>query len=312
MEEITDFTTLITEKLIRWAESFIQLLPNIVLAALILTAGFYAAKWLKGLARKLLGKVTENAALTNLFTSVVYIFLLSVVLFSALSVLQLDKAVTSLLAGAGIVGIALAFAFQDIASNFMSGIFIIVRKPLKVGDLVNLDKYTGTVVEINLRDTVIRTAQGVLVTIPNKDVFQKPIENINDLERRRFDIRIGVSYAEDLAHVKKVALEAVQGIEHLSKTNEPRVYFREFADSSINFDLFCWVELGPEVDFLEVGSQVVQNVKIAFDQQDISIPYPIQTMDFGIKGGVSLSDVRFNQQPGEAEVKNNTSGGSKT
>lgn len=293
MDQINDFTILITNKLVRWAEAFIKLLPNIVLAAVIMAIGFYIARWLKNLARKLISKISHNDAITNLFTSLIYIFLLSIVLFSSLSVLQLDKAVTSLLAGAGIIGIALAFAFQDIASNFMSGIFIIVRKPLKVGDSVNLDKYSGTVMEINLRDTVIRTPQGVLVTIPNKEVFQNPIENVNELERRRYDIRIGVSYAEDLQKVKEVTLEAIKGIEHLSEKFPVKFYYREFADSSINFDLFFWVELGPGVEYLEVGSQVIQKIKLAFDREGISIPYPVRTMDFGIKSGVSLADIEL-------------------
>ncbi|RYZ82331.1 MAG: mechanosensitive ion channel, partial [Moraxellaceae bacterium] len=210
MDEITSVTTLISQKLIRWTEAFIKMLPNIVLAAVIVTLGFYVARFVKRLLKKVIARFLHNPALVNLFTTIIYIFLLSIVLFSALSVLQLDKAVTSLLAGAGIIGLALAFAFQDIASNFMSGIFIIVRKPLKVGDSVILDKFSGTVTEINLRDTVIRTAQGVLVTIPNKEVFQKPIQNVNELERRRYDLRIGVSYAEDLAKVKTVALEAIK------------------------------------------------------------------------------------------------------
>lgn len=295
MEEITDFTTLISNKLVRWTEAFIKLLPNIVLAAVIVTIGFFIARWLKRLANKLISKISHNAAITNLFTSLIYVFLLSIVLFSALSVLQLDKAVTSLLAGAGIIGIALAFAFQDIASNFMSGIFIIVRQPLKVGDSVILDKFSGTVVEINLRDTVIRTAQGVLVTIPNKEVFQKPIQNVNELERRRYDLHIGVSYAEDLAKVKEVALEAIRGIENISEKFPAKLVYREFADSSINFDLLFWVELGPGVDFLETGSQAIQAIKIAFDRENISIPFPVQTMDFGIKGGTSLSEEIQNQ-----------------
>ena len=119
-----------------------------------------------------------------------------------LSILQLDKAVTSILAGAGIIGLALAFAFQDIAANFISGIFISFRKPIKLGDVVKINDYMGKVEQINLRDTIILTFQGQMVIIPNKDVFQSPIENYSLLGRRRLDLVVGVSYGDDLEKVK--------------------------------------------------------------------------------------------------------------
>src|SRR5690606_15005979 len=118
-------------------------------------------------------------------------------------------AVTSILAGAGIIGLAPAFAFQDIAPNFKSGIFILVRKPLKVGGIVLVQGFEGKVVEVNLRDTVIDTFKGQLVIVPNKDVYQNPIENFSYLQKRRFDLPIGVSYGDDLDKVKQVALETI-------------------------------------------------------------------------------------------------------
>ena len=90
-----------------------------------------------------------------------------------------------MLAGAGVVGLALAFAFQDIAANFISGIFISFRKPLHIDDIVKIGDYMGRVEEINLRDTVLRTFQGQMVIIPNKNVFQNPIENYSMLGKRR-------------------------------------------------------------------------------------------------------------------------------
>lgn len=290
--ELNEAYKLISDKLILWARGLIKLLPNIALAAIILVLGFYLAKILRNVLRKLMRKVIKNETLDNLFSSLIYLFLLGIVIFTALSVLELDKAVTSILAGAGIIGLALAFAFQDIAANFMSGIFLSLRKPLHIGDIVKINEYMGKVEEINLRDTVIRTYQGQLVIIPNKDVFQNPIENYSLLGKRRVDIKIGVSYGEDLERVKEITINAVKDIEGLTVDDKVTLFYTEFGDSSINFTIRLWIRLSEQINFLEVQSQSIIRIKKAYDANDIMIPFPIRTLDFGIKGGVSLSEMK--------------------
>src|SRR5438309_1087971 len=129
---------LIVQKLERWLQSLVKLLPNILLATIILVIGIFIAGWIKKLATKLIAKISHNATLNGLFASVVYLFFICIAIFTALSILQLDKAVTSILAGAGIAGLALAFAFQDIAANFISGIFMSFRRPLHIGHIVKV------------------------------------------------------------------------------------------------------------------------------------------------------------------------------
>lgn len=282
---------LIRDKLTLWLKEIIRLLPNIALAALILVLGFFIAKWMKNHTGKVSKKIIHNETLNNLFTSLVYIFLLGITIFIALSVLKLDKAVTSILAGAGIIGLALAFAFQDIASNFMSGIFLSLRRPLRIGDVVQIKDFMGKVTQINLRDTVLRTFQGQMVVIPNKEVLQNPIENFSLLGKRRMDLTVGVSYGEDLQKVKDITLRAVQGIEGLTKEDEITFFYKEFGDSSINFDIRLWVHTPEQPDYLQVRSEAVMRIKKAYDENNITIPFPIRTLDFNIKGGMPLSDV---------------------
>lgn len=285
---------LVFGKLGRWVNEFVHLLPNILLGALILVAGIFISKWMRKLAYKLIKRFGHNETLNNLFSSFIYMFFLGVTFFVVLSVLNLDKAVTSILAGAGIIGLALAFAFQDIASNFMSGIFISVRKPLKVGDIVLVQGFEGKVVEVNLRDTVIDTFKGQLVIVPNKDVYQNPIENFSYLQKRRFDLPIGVSYGDDLDKVKQVALETIVTVENVSKENPPTLFFTEFGDSSINFTLRFWIDSADSKAFRQMGSDAIVAIKKAFDANDIQIPFPIRTMDFGVRGGKMLDQVEFN------------------
>ncbi|MBK5283847.1 MAG: mechanosensitive ion channel [Bacteroidia bacterium] len=289
--KINDAFNLILQKINKWMHEFIQLLPNILLASLILVIGFYLASIIKKFAGKLTNKVSSNKTLNSLFTSVVHIFLLGITLFASLSILHLDKAVTSILAGAGIIGLALAFAFQDIAANFISGIFISFRKPINIDDIVKIKDYMGRVKEINLRDTVLHTFQGQIVIIPNKEVFQNPIENFTLLGKRRFDILVGVSYGDDLEKVKKIALDAVGGIKGLSEDDETTFYYKEFGDSSINFLIRLWVGSVQQSEWRRVGSEAIICIKNAFDENNIMIPFPIRTLDFGIKGGVPLNEI---------------------
>ncbi len=275
---------IISTKLTNWMHNLIRLLPNILFAIIVLVIGIYISKKITNLAKRLFRRMSENRTLNNLFGSVIYMFLISIVLFTVLSILNLDKAVTSILAGAGIIGLALAFAFQDIAANFISGVFISFRKPLHVGDIVKIKTYMGKVEDINLRDTVLRSFQGEMVIIPNKDVFQNPIENYSMLGKRRVDLSVGISYSEDLERVREITLKAVQSVEHLSDEDEITLFYREFGDSSINFLIRMWIKSPEQIDYLRGCSEAIISIKKAYDLNQINIPFPIRTLDFGEKG----------------------------
>jgi len=292
--DISKAYQLIVDKLFSWMDGFVRMLPNIFLATLILVLGFFIAKRLKKVAARFIKKMVVNVTLHNLLISIVYVFLLGIVIFSALSVLKLDKAVTSILAGAGIAGLALAFAFQDIAANFMSGIFISIRHPFHIGDIIKIKDYMGRVEEINLRDTILRTFQGQMVILPNKDVFQNPIENFTLLGKRRFDLAVGVSYGDDLEKVEAVTRNAVKDIKDLCTDEEITFFYTSFADSSINFVIRLWVNTADQPAYLQAGSDAIKRIKKAYDENGITIPFPIRTLDFGIKGGQPLSDMNVN------------------
>lgn len=291
---------LVIDKLEVWLREFIRLLPNLVIAALVLVLGIYAAKIARKLASRLFKRIIHHEVVNNLFSSFIQVLGIGITFFVVLSILNLDKAVTSLLAGAGIAGLALAFAFQDIASNFVAGIVMSFTRPIELGDLVKVKDYMGKVVSIRLRDSVIRTFQGQLVYIPNKEIFQNPIENFSKYKKRRMDLVVGVSYGDDLEKVKKISMDAVSSVENRSE--EPiELYFEEFADSSINFSLRIWLNSPEQPIFLEARSQAVMRLKTAYDDNDIMIPFPIRTLDFGIKGGEKLFDTSIRLQSEEGK-----------
>lgn len=281
---------LINDKVTMWLREFVRLLPNLAIAALVLVIGIYLARIARKVASRLFKQIIHHQVLNTLFSNFVHILGIGITLFIVLSILNLDKAVTSLLAGAGIAGLALAFAFQDIAANFVAGIVMSFTRPIELGDLVRVKDYMGKVEAIRLRDSVIRTFQGQKVFIPNKEIFQNPIENFSKYRKRRMDLVVGVSYGEDLEKVKEIAQKAVAAVNWRTEKDPIEVYFEEFADSSINFSLRIWLSSPEQPIFLEARSQAIMLLKAAFDANGITIPFPIRTLDFGIKGGEKLFD----------------------
>lgn len=152
----------------------------------------------------------------------------------------------------------------------------------------------GKVSDINLRDTILLTFQGQMVIIPNKNVFQNPIENYSLLGKRRLDLEIGISYAEDLEKVQRITLDALKNIEGLCEDEETTMYYKAFGDSSINYTIRLWLKNPEQSAYWIASNQVIINIKKAYDQNSITIPFPIRTLDLGIKGGESLNDIKLN------------------
>lgn len=289
--DINEVYKLVQQKLSVWMHDFIRILPNILLASIVFILGLFIARSVKKISGKLANKLSLNSTLNNLVASVMYMCFIGITLFIVLSILKLDKAVTTILAGAGIVGLALAFAFQDIAANFISGIFISFRRPIHIGDIVKIGDYMGKVSDINLRDTILLTFQGQMVIIPNKNVFQNPIENYSLLGKRRLDLEIGISYAEDLEKVQRITLDALKDIDGLCEDEKITMYYKEFGESSINYIIRLWLRDPEQSAYWTASNQVIINIKKAYDENRITIPFPIRTMDFGIKGGQSLDEM---------------------
>ena len=279
-------------KLVGWYEGFIELLPNLFVAVVIVVAAAFLARLARRVVTALLHRVTEHAPqarnVVDLLGTLAYVAVLAVGTFLALRVIGLDGIVTTLLAGAGIVGLALGFAFQDIAANFIAGILMAIRNPFVVGEIIESNDYMGTVKEISLRSTVIDTFQGQKVIIPNSKVFGDPIVNYSARRSRRVDLTCGVGYGDDLQHAEDVAVAAVKGLVAVQSDRPVQLYYNEFGDSSINFVLRFWVAFSKQTDFLEAQSEAIKAVKAAFDREGVTIPFPIRTLDFDPNGGVDL------------------------
>jgi len=294
---------LVTEKVEGWITDLIAMLPNLVVAILIVIIFYVIARLARKGATNLFQRVSSNEAVKNLFSNIIFIGFLIAGIFVALGILDLDKTVTSLLAGVGIIGLALGFAFQDIAANFISGVLIAFRQPFKVGDIIENDGHMGTVSEINLRTTTIRTFQGLEVLIPNKQLFQNVVTNYTRTSERRVDLGVGVSYGDDLAKVKKVTIDAVSALDSIDKSREVTLFYNEFGDSSINFSVRFWAKSPKQPDYLQALSDAIMAIQAAYNEHDIMIPFPIRTLDFGIKGGEKLSEMVLHHNNGNGKSR---------
>lgn len=281
---------LIAGKLTHWFESFIKLLPNLAMATLVMVIGVFIAKFVRNFSLKMIRKVSHLETINKLFASFMYILVIGVTLFTALDILNLDKAVTTALAGAGILGLALAFAFQDIAANFMSGIFMSFRHPFNVGDLVKLGTHKGRIEAINLRDTALINLQGQKIIIPNKQVFQNPIENYSSTGIRRLDLKGRVSLTEDLEKVKNIVIKAVEPLPERDTKKDVEFFYDEFAESSITFDLRMWMNDPEQKKYLSARNNAIIAIRKAFDEAGITIPAPVRAIAFEKNTNGSFSD----------------------
>lgn len=279
LTEINNAFELLSQKLIGWGQDFIVMLPNLLIAALVLVATLYAARLAKRLVTNFFHRLSHSIALRDLVATLTYVLVLLIGLFFVLEVLNLQKTVTSLLAGVGIIGLALGFAFQDIAANFISGIIIVLQRPFTVGDVIKTNDYFGTIERISLRTTDLRQTTGELVRVPNRKVFENALINFTVNTMRRVDLTCGVTYDSDLDKVRRVVLEAVHDMPYLVPERKPEVMFTEFGESSINFDLRFWVPYERQLDYVGAKSEAIMRIKRAFDAAGIVIPFPIRTLD---------------------------------
>jgi small conductance mechanosensitive channel len=292
MDFLADFAGLretVVDKISSWVEGLYRMLPNLAMAILVVWAAWLVAGGAARFVGRQMERISEQKQLRRLVVAVVRLGTIVAGLVVALGILDLQKTVASILAGVGILGLALGFAFQDIAANFMAGILLIVRKPFHTGDLVEVGDFTGRVERINMRDTVGRTPQGQQVIIPNRQVLGNPITNYSANEVRRVDLVCGVAYGDDLDKAEAVAVRAVEGIDGRVTERPVEFFYEEFGGSSINFKIRFWVPAEQKA-FLAGRSRAIKAIKTAFDREGITIPFPIRTLDFGVVGGEPLAE----------------------
>lgn len=270
-----NWVELINEKLQGWWVSFIKLLPNLVLALLVIILAILIGRFVRRNLYRLLTRVSAKASFSSLFATITQIVVLLIGLFIALDILHLNKAVSSLLAGAGIIGIILGFAFQDITSNFIAGIYIAFKKPFDIGHTIKTNDFIGNVEEIQLRSTTIRTFSGLHLTIPNRDIIQKPLINYSLTPERRIELDFFIDHTSDLEITHKVVFHAIAKIAYLYPGKPVEIYFNDVKYTAIKISVWFWIDNHSPPGYMIARHDAIFNVVTALKENNISLVLPL-------------------------------------
>lgn len=281
----------INKTLLQWKDETINYLPKILLAILVFLAFYFLAKFIRKFSVRFYQRLFKSKPeAVGLISSIIYFVVLLMGVFLTLEVLGLESVLTKLLAGAGIVGIVAGFAFKDIASNAFAGFLLNVQRPFKVGDWVSLDETFGTILEIGMITTSVKTISGQEVFVPNQLIYNNTFTNYSTFGKRRVIFKSGVSYGDDLDLVKRASLEEVDKINTVLKNEVIDFYFTEIGSYSYNFEVRFWINFTHQKDYLNAMNEIIMRIKKRFEKEDISLAYAVTTLDFGVKGGVNIFD----------------------
>ena len=189
-----------------------------------------------------------------------------------------DYNLRGLLVGAGFLGIVFGMAAQHTLGNMIAGFVLMFSRPFEIGDWVRIDEAEGTVTDITIMHTRIRTFDGETVVYPNDLVNKSRVTNYSDRNRLRLTVNVGVDYDADLDHACDVALSAIENVDDVLDVPGPEVASTTFGDSGITLELRFWIENPSARKRRRVTSEAVQSVKTAFETEGIDIPYPHQTV----------------------------------
>jgi len=242
---------------------------KVVYALTILVIGRMVVKAVTKLLIRLLQRTISDEALLAFVRSVVYALLLVVVVIAALDQLGVDT--TSLVAVVGAAGLAVGLALKDSLQNVASGVMLIVNRPFKAGDYVEAGGKGGTVEKIGLFTTTMRSPDNCELTVPNSMITTDTIVNYSSRDSRRLDLTIGISYEDDIPHAKEVILKILSDDIRVLSDPEPVVAVGALGESSVDLFVRPWVAAS---DYWPLRFDLLEQIKQAFDDQHITIPYP--------------------------------------
>ena len=241
----------------------------VVLSIVLITAKFVTMSIRKSLADKL-----KKDQLQLLLKIVYAIFLLAGI---AIITPILGVNLTGLLVAGGIVGIAIGFASQKVVSNFLSGIFLLIERPIKIGDQIIMGNIAGFVEDMGIMSTIVRTYDGLYVRIPNEQLFSSSITNPVANVARRFEYTISISYRNDAEKAIRIIKDVIETHPFALKIPEPSVFVDSLGDSGVNIIARIWA---PSIVWLEVKMELLWKIKYELEKNGIEIPFPQRVIWF--------------------------------
>jgi len=243
--------------------------PKLLFAILTLIVGWWFVKRIVNVIERAMQRSHGEVTLRGFFKSIASVLLKSLLFISVASMIGIET--TSFIAMLGAAGLAVGLALQGSLANFAGGVLILFFKPFKVGDLIEAQGYLGKVKEIQIFNTMLTTVDNRRVIIPNGLLSNGPLTNLNAETHRRVDMTFGISYGDDVRKAKEILRGLLDQDSRVLKTPPSEVYVSAHADSSVNLLVRGWVK--PE-DYWGVFFDMHEHVKLTFDQENITIPFP--------------------------------------
>lgn len=268
----------LTDTLLGWWDTFIIKLPNIGVAILVSILFFILAKFIKNILLRILRKHMANRSVRRVIAKMVYAAILLLGFFLTLGILDLDKALTSILAGAGVVALAIGLALQGTLSNTFSGVMLSFLPRIRIGDFIETSEHAGFVHEISLRNLVLRQPDNKYVIMPNSKFIEEPFVNYSLEPRGRITVASRIAYGSDLRAVKQMVLQTIETSFPPQLGERIEFYYTEFGDSSINFIVRFWIDYIKKSQMYNAQDEAILVIDEAFKQHGIEMPFPIRTI----------------------------------
>tara|TARA_R110001583_G_scaffold69129_2_gene196172 strand:- start:11208 stop:12059 length:852 start_codon:yes stop_codon:yes gene_type:complete len=237
-------------------------------ATALLVVGFLLAKFISFYSVHLTGKIFKRHS-SHLIKRISYYSIFLLFIFSAL--LELGFNLSILLGAASVLTVAVGFASQTSASNFISGIFLMAERSFVIGDVIRVGGTTGEVLSIDLLSVKIRTFDNLFVRLPNESLIKSEVTTLTKFPIRRLDIKIGVAYKENISRVKAILEKVAFDNPLCLEEPKPLYIFQGFEDSSLSMQLSIWAT---RENFIELKNTMHEEIKNAFDEENIEIPFP--------------------------------------
>ncbi len=284
MDKVNESLSNLSDKLWGWVQAFITNLPNLVIAILVMLIAYFLGRVVNKYSQKIVSKYVPQRSITKLIGRALAVIVVLVGLILALGVLNLSKALNTIIAGAGVSGLVIGLALQGALANGVAGVILSFRKNINIGDWVETSGYKGFIEDIKLNNFSIREPDNNIVIIPNKTITDNPIKNYSITPRMRIIVECGVGYESDLEHVEKLTKDAISTEFPQEGSNEEvEFFYTEFGGSSINFICRYWSDAQNGKQKLAAKHKGMLAIKKTFNANDINIPFPIRTLQFDNK-----------------------------
>lgn len=253
-------------------DGLIKGIPNLLTALGIFILALYFARVLNRIVTRVLKRRNAPEGVTQLLAQFAYG---TIVVAGIITALQRFFDVTAFLAGLGILGFTVGFALQDVMKNFVAGVILLIQQPFHINEVIGTAGFDGTVLQIDLRSTELKAADGRIVNIPNANILAGPIINYTRADRRLVDLDFRVGYEADTEAAREAVLESIQNIPGVVTEPRPAIAFSKFGDSALEFNTSFWIDTS-KTDPGAAKQAAFSSIKNALDKQGIHMPFPIQ------------------------------------